>query len=207
MPGENSVALWLQGVKGGDPDAAQQLWERYWGRLLALVRQKLPAHTRRTFDEEDIALSAFRCFFTAVEQGRYPQLSDPDGLWNLLVVIAARKARNYLRRQAQQKRGGGAVRGESAFLSPEDLSTGGIEQVVGAEPTPAFAAQVAEECQCLLELLEDDNLRTIAVLKMEGYTVEEIAAQLKCARRTVERRLQMIRVRWSEVAATVENSD
>jgi RNA polymerase sigma factor (sigma-70 family) len=207
MPGENSVALWLQGVKSGDPDAAQQLWQRYWSQLLALVRQKLPAHTRRTFDEEDIALSAFRCFFTALEQGRYPQLSDPDGLWNLLVVIAARKARNYLRRQAQQKRGGGTVRGESAFFSPDDLSTRGIEQVVGEEPTPAFAVQVAEECRYLLDVLEDDGLRSIAVLKMEGYTVEEMAARLQCARRTVERRLQMIRVRWSEVAAVVENGD
>jgi RNA polymerase sigma factor (sigma-70 family) len=201
MPGENSVALWLQGVKSGDPNAAQKLWERYWGRLLTLVRQKLPGHTRRSFDEEDVALSAFRCFFSAMEQGRYPQLHDPDGLWNLLVVIAARKARNYLRRQSQQKRGGGEVRGESAFLSPEDLQAGGIEQIVGEEPTPAFAAQVTEECKYLLELLEDETLRTIAVLKMDGHMVDEIAAQLGCARRTVERRLQMIRVRWSEVAA------
>jgi DNA-binding CsgD family transcriptional regulator len=50
-------------------------------------------------------------------------------------------------------------------------------------------------------LLEDDALRTIAVLKMDGHTVDEIAVQLQCARRTVERRLQMIRVRWAEVAA------
>ena len=49
------------------------------------------------------------------------------------------------------------------------------------EPTPAFAAQVAEEWQRLLESLADDDLRTIAVSKMEGYTTEEIAAKLRRA--------------------------
>jgi DNA-directed RNA polymerase specialized sigma24 family protein len=33
---------------------------------------------------------------------------------------------------------------------------------------------------------------------MEGYTTEEIADQLDCARRTVARRLDLIRKIWSE---------
>jgi DNA-directed RNA polymerase specialized sigma24 family protein len=74
----------------------------------------------------------------------------------------------------------------------------GIDRVVGDEPTPAFALEVADEFRRLLDLLDDDGLRQIALLKMEGYTVDEIAAQLGCARRAVERRLQLIRKIWSE---------
>jgi DNA-directed RNA polymerase specialized sigma24 family protein len=56
---------------------------------------------------------------------------------------------------------------------------------------------MAEECRRLLELLDDAELRTIAVAKMEGYTNAEIAAQLNRSERTVERRLRLIRDRWS----------
>jgi len=69
--------------------------------------------------------------------------------------------------------------------------------LLGREPTPAFAAQVAEQCRRLVESLGDGDLRTIAVWKMEGYTTEEIAAKLRRAPRTVERKLDLIRQRWT----------
>lgn len=197
MSQRDSVASWLLGARAGDDAAAQQLWQRYFERLVQLARQKLPAHGKRAFDEEDVAHSALRCFLHGMAQDRYPQLADRHGLWNLLVVITARKAQAYVRRQNRQKRGGGAVLGETAFLGKDDEQAG-IEQVIGAEPTPAFAAQVAEECQRLLNQLEDDTLRSIAILKMEGFTVDEIAQRLGSTRRTIERRLHIIRKTWEQ---------
>jgi len=192
MADHDSVAHWLLGAKGGDPTAAQQLWQRYFERLVQLARAKLPGHVKRAFDEEDVAHSALRCFLQAHAQDRFPQLDDRHGLWNLLVVITARKARAYLKKETRPKRGGGQVQGETAFLDDD----AGIDQVIGAEPTPAFAAQVAEECQRLLGLLETGELRTIAVMKMEGHTVDEIAERMGSTRRTIERRLHIIRKTW-----------
>jgi DNA-directed RNA polymerase specialized sigma24 family protein len=57
---------------------------------------------------------------------------------------------------------------------------------------------VAEEFQRLLDALEDDGLRDVAVRRMEGYTCDEIADRLGCARRTVARRLDLIRKTWLE---------
>jgi hypothetical protein len=68
---------------------------------------------------------------------------------------------------------------------------------VGDEPTPQFAAQVAEEYQRLLELLGDESLRQVAVLKMEGCTNDEVAGRLDCSRRTIARKLEAIRFLWS----------
>ena len=48
----------------------------------------------------------------------------------------------------------------------------------------------------LFEVLRDEDLRRIAVWKLEGHTVDEIAAELGCARRTVARRLELIRTLW-----------
>jgi DNA-directed RNA polymerase specialized sigma24 family protein len=78
---------------------------------------------------------------------------------------------------------------------------GGIAQVVGEEPTPAFAVQVAEEYEQLLERLGDPNLRSIAQWKLEGYTNSEIATRLGCVERTVERKLDLIRKTWEKESA------
>jgi DNA-directed RNA polymerase specialized sigma24 family protein len=196
MSAPGSATNWLIQLKGGDPAAAQRLWERYFPRMVALARKRLRGARRREADEEDVALSAFDSFCRGAEQGRFPRLGGRDDLWQLLVVITARKTLDLLARQRRLKRGGGRVGGESALLDPAEPGNGGIEQVVGNEPTPDFAAQVAEECRRLLERLGDDELRDIAVWKMEGHTNEEIAGQRGVALATVERRLRVIRKLW-----------
>jgi DNA-directed RNA polymerase specialized sigma24 family protein len=123
-------------------------------------------------------------------------LSDRDNLWRLLVVITARKAIDVVKWEQRVGRGGGTVEGESAFMGASDGSVVGLGQVVGDEPTPEFAAQVAEECQQLLDMLGDEELRAIAVWKMEGHTNQEIADRLDCSLAKVERRLGVIRKRW-----------
>jgi DNA-directed RNA polymerase specialized sigma24 family protein len=72
------------------------------------------------------------------------------------------------------------------------------EEVIGTEPDPAFAVQIADEFQVLLARLTDDRLREIALLKLDGYTNEEIAERLHCSPRSVTRRLTVIRRVWSE---------
>jgi DNA-directed RNA polymerase specialized sigma24 family protein len=196
MSAPGSVTSWLIRLQAGDPAAAQPLWERYYRRMVALARKRLQGARRREADEEDVAQSAFYSFCRGAAQGRFPQLADRDDLWQLLVLITARKAVDLLARQYRAKRGGGRVRGESALLDPAEPGNGGIEQVVGNEPTPAFAAQVAEECQRLLARLGDEALRSIAVWKMEGDTNQQIAERLGCALITVERRLRLIRKLW-----------
>lgn len=191
---------WLAGVRNGDPAAAEHLWNRYFHRLTELASHKLPGHRQRGFDGEDVALSAFRSFVEAARNGRYPDLNDPHDLWKVLVVITARKAASYLRREGAAKRGGGEVRGESGFGSAAVAGEqAGIDGIIAQEPTPAFACEFVDQYQRLLGALDDPTLREIAVLKMEGFTVAEIAGRLGTAQRTVERRLNMIRVRFLEV--------
>ena len=57
---------------------------------------------------------------------------------------------------------------------------------------------MADECRRLLEELDDQQLRELAVAKMEGYKNEEIARRLDCSLRTVERRLRLIRKQWKQ---------
>jgi RNA polymerase sigma factor (sigma-70 family) len=199
MPSTGSVTNWIALLKEGNRDAAQELWQRYHQRLLALARKRLVGARKRSADESDVMQSVWDSFFRAAEQGRFPRLTDRNDLWRLLVVITARKAIDLVKRERQLNQGGGKLAGESALLLGlgEDAEAG-IELVVGKEPTPEFANQVAEECQRLLDQLPDEQLRTIAVWKMEGYTNEEIGRKIECAVATVERRLKVIRKLWDE---------
>ena len=186
MSPSGSVTGWLARLRAGDEAAAQPLWERYFHRLVALARARLRGACRAAADEEDVALSAFDYLFRGVTEGRFPQLHDRHDLWRLLVVITANKALDRLRHQRRQKRRAAAA------------ETADLERVLGPEPSPEFAAEVADEYRRLLQLLGDPELETVAVLRTEGYTVAEIAARLGYVTRTVERKLQLIRSIWSE---------
>jgi DNA-directed RNA polymerase specialized sigma24 family protein len=194
MSSGESVSFWIDRLKGGDHVAAQKLWECYFQQLVGLARNKLQGTPRRVADEEDVALSAFHSFCQGAERGRFPQLLDRDDLWQLLVMITARKAVDLVHHERRQKRGGAAL---------ADTQTGQsvLEEVIGREPTPEFAAQVAEECQRLLGCLDDPSLRSVALWKMEGYTTEQIALRLGCVPRTVERKLKLIRSFWAKELA------
>jgi DNA-directed RNA polymerase specialized sigma24 family protein len=196
---DGSVTYWIGAIKTGDEAAAQRLWEAYFQKLVAMARNRLGNTPRRAADEEDVALSAFKSFFEGAAQGRFPQLNDRNDLWRVLVRITACKAIDQINRDRRKKRRpmDAAVRGESVFMGVE----GGIARVVGDEPTPAFAAQVAEEYDQLLERLGESNLRSVAVWKLEGYTDQEIADKLGCTLRTAERKLSLIRSLWAKEAA------
>jgi DNA-directed RNA polymerase specialized sigma24 family protein len=194
MDAPRSVTFWLRQLEAGDPAAAQPLWERYFAQLVRLASVRLHGARRGMADEEDAALSAFDSFCRGAAAGRFPQLIDRNNLWSLLVTLTARKAIDLANHEGRLKR-----RGRGGSPPPGDAEgERGLEQVAGREPTPAFAAQVAEEYRRLLEQLDDGELRDIAVWKMEGDSNAEIARKLGCAEVTVERRLRLIRKHWGK---------
>ena len=196
MSTEGSVTRWLAPLQRGDEAAVQQLWERYFARLVGLARQKLRSAPRRAADEEDVALSAFDSFCRQAEAGRYPQLQDRDNLWRLLVVVTARKAFHLIRDENREKRGGRVVIQTEA--DGNEVKTPLLEQVLSREPSPELAAEVADECRRLMNMLGDKELERIALWRMEGRSVEEIAKQLGYAPRSVKRKLHLIRDLWEK---------
>jgi DNA-directed RNA polymerase specialized sigma24 family protein len=200
MESADSITEWIAQLKARDPQASHRLWGRYVDRLVRLARKKLNGTPRAAADEEDVVLSAFHGFFRGVEAKRFPRLDDRDDLWQVLVMLTDRKSIDHRRRELAARRGGGAVRGESAFAEPQsaDSTAPGLSQVVDGELTPEFAAECAEQFEKLLAALNDKTLQQIAVSKMEGYTNEEVACEFKVSLRSIERKLSLIRRTWEE---------
>ena len=114
----------------------QALFEKYFEQLVRSARRYLGAHPRRDVDEEDVALSAINSFYRGVVAGRFPKLEDRADIRTLLFTITARKAAKQIRRATAQKRGEGRVHGESVLIPKDADRCGGIDQVLGNEPTP-----------------------------------------------------------------------
>jgi RNA polymerase sigma factor (sigma-70 family) len=186
MSGPGSITRMLFSFKDDDSQALQAIWERYYGRLVAVARDRLRTSGRRMADEEDVAQSAFISFYRGMEAGRFPALADRESLWKLLFVIVARKASDQLQHEHRKKRAGN--------LADIDM----VEQIMGDEPSSEFAAQVVEQYERLLNVLGDDSLRKVAVWRMEGYGIDEIAQKLNCSRSTVTRKLAAIRIIWEK---------
>jgi RNA polymerase sigma factor (sigma-70 family) len=187
---EGSITRWIGALKAGNPAAAQPLWEAYFRRLVGLARERLQGASRRMADEEDVALSTFDSVCSGAARGRFPQLSDRQNLWPLLVAIARNKCADLVRLETRVKRGGNA---SMEAIDPDEL--------FAREPSPEFAAQVADELNHRLAELDaagDPDLRAITLAKLDGASTSEIAAQLGCTRRTVERKLTLIARTWAE---------
>ena len=106
-----------------------------------------------------------------------------------------------LRRQwyGRRKRGGDRViltetsAGDAGPASHDE--PGVLARLASSEPPPESLALIHE----LLDSLPDPALRQIAEWRMAGLTTVEIAQKMGCVGRTVERRIERIRMIWKEI--------
>jgi RNA polymerase sigma factor (sigma-70 family) len=197
---EETVTQWIDQIKTGDAEAAQRLWESYFQEMVEVARRKLQGAPRAVADEEDVALSAFKSFCLGAKNGRFSQVTDRENLWPLLVAITSHKSVDLIRRENRKKRGGSGTSETDSKRIKQSFPVD-FEAIIQQQPSPEFTVQLAEELDRLLVLLDktgDSTLRQVALAKMDGETTTEIAEQLGCARRTVERKLQLITRLWQE---------
>lgn len=181
-----SISVWISQLKSGGDEAQEAIWRRFHRQLQRLARGMLPQSVRVEADEEDVVNVAFHSFFRRLERDGFAKVEDRSDLWRLLSAITRRKAVNQIRRFRAAKRSSEHVAG----AEPEVL-----ESQHDGQPTPETVAIQEEAVRVLLQLLDED-LQRIALLKLNGRTNDEIAAQIRRSIPTVERRLRLIRRKW-----------
>ena len=179
----DSVSDWLAGLKTGDERAVEQIWERYFDRLVRLARKTLGELPRQT-SAEDVAQSAFKSFYFRAQDGKFPRLNDRDELWKLLLTITLRKA--WRRREKSAK--------QALPADPDILA----DELAGQGPTPEMATSVTDEFRRLFGLLDDAVVSTVVLMKLEGHTNQQVSEVMQISVATVERKLQLARRAWSD---------
>lgn len=189
MANDDPVTRWIGQLADADEEAATRVWNHFIGQLYEYARGKINGKTRRVYDEEDAAQSAFHSVCAGIAKGRFPDLHDRVSLWRLLLVITSRKLAHRYEYDHRQRRDVRRVIDEGSWDAA-------VDSLPSTDPTPEFAAECTEVCEALFAALADPQLREIARLRMEGFTEVEIAQQVRCSRRTVQRRIEMIRRSW-----------
>lgn len=179
--------LLIQRFRGGEQDAATQLYLRYAARLQAWASSQTSRAYATRFDEEDVVQSVFRTLFRRVSEGLY-DVPPGEELWQLLLVIALNKIRKLANHHRAQKRDVGKTCGSEvldvvgrASHSPDETSMHILQLVLD-------------------ELFRDmtDTQRQVVQLRIEGYKTDDIAQRTGRSSRTVERVLQLFRVKLSD---------
>jgi RNA polymerase sigma-70 factor (ECF subfamily) len=171
----------LRRFRGGNDQAATELYRRYAGRLYRLAQVSCAEDLARRLDPEDIVQSVFSSFFRRARDGHY-FVPAGEELWKLLLVIAL----NKIRAQANFHRA--ARRNVASTLSGGSLKAAVVD-ARHDERALSFLRLVIDEI--LAHHVEVD--RQIIVLRIDGHDVAEIAERVCRSRRTVERVLQAFR--------------
>jgi RNA polymerase sigma factor (sigma-70 family) len=178
----------IQGLRDGDPQAVREFCARYGELLHRLADKHLAEGLRRRVSPEDVVQSACRTFLRRAQGGQF-HLADSASLWRLLCAITLAKVREQARFHLRQKRGFD----QEVQAVPGDAS-GVSFHPVDPNPSPAEAAELADQFQQLLATLDDEE-RQIVDLKLQEYTNDEVAQHLGCSERTVRRILKRVQAR------------
>jgi RNA polymerase sigma factor (sigma-70 family) len=178
-------------LRGGDPQAAEEIFARYAQRLTSLAEQQLSRKLAARFDGADVAQSAFRTFFRRSAAGQF-RFDSSDELWRLLVHITLQKARAYGRRHTAAMR-------DVAVEAPG--SPDFLIEAVAHDPGPQEAAALVDQIEELLRGLPALYCELLR-LRLEGHSVTDTAARLGLSRRTVHRGLRLLRQRLTRSAAS-----
>ena len=178
----------LRQCRQGDQDAATQLYTKYVNRLRALAEAKCSARLAQRLDADDIVQSVFRTFFRGVRQGYY-DVPEGEDLWKLLLVIALNKIR------AKGAFHQAAKRDVRLTRPVDDADLSAESQLKHDAFGPVFLKMVVDEA---LEQL-DPRQREMVELRVQGHDVAEIADKTGRSKRTVERNLQDVRKKLSNL--------
>lgn len=172
----------LSTLSGLPPECfADAVFNRYAQRLLMIASDRLGSRLKAKVSPEDVVQSAFKSFFR--RRGKFQFQDDAaDGLWGLLVVITIRKCTKWADVFGAAKR----AAGREVPLDGSFTESCPDWELAGREPGPVEAAQLAELVEAMMSQL-DARQQQILALRMQGYELDEIAAEVHSSRRTVSR--------------------
>jgi RNA polymerase sigma factor (sigma-70 family) len=185
--GSDPVINLLDQWRGGDHQAANELFRLHAARLVALARSRLSDKLAGRVDAEDVVQSAYRSFFVRARDGEFDLRQGAD-LWALLVAITIHKVHQQVKRNTAGKR---TVALEENYGSEDSLAGFQARPPTG-EPSPLEAVALVDQVEEVMRGL-DPVRRRVLELRLQGYTLEEIATDSGLSRRTLRRFLDQVR--------------
>ena len=193
----DSTVWWYNKLEAGDPHAAAAIWDRYFKSLVEFAQRRLNNRQKRVEDGDDLASKVLMALIEAANNNKLPKLDSSEDIWRMLLAWMNHDLIDHVRSLNRAKRGGGRVRGDSVFAR---LNKGpqGFDQIASGEASIQAVCELEEAWEVFCESLQDPTLSLIARRLIEGRTREEIAEELNKCKRTIARKIELIRNIWRE---------
>ena len=186
MSENNSSVRLLKRWQAGDEQAADEIFDRYLQRLLALARSRLSDRLKRRLDADDVVQSVYRSFFRNAKEERYTLKRSGD-LWRLLAAITMHKTINQIEFHHAAKR---SVSDEESWPHGDPAAYAG--KLLAERPSVDDASMLTDEIESVMQTLKPVE-RQVLTLRLQDRGSDEIASEVGRSTRTVRRILERIR--------------
>lgn len=185
--------------RSGDELAAQEIYDRYVARLVALAGSRISPALARRVEPEDVVQSVYKSFFNRSTNARF-QIENSGQLWGLLAAITINKVRDKARFHQAGKRNIQAEVSMSSSVSCYGL----VPDELAREPTAQEATELIEQYHLAADKMGPLG-KQVFQLYLENESTHAIAKQIQRSERTVRRELEQIRKLLSE--ALIDHPD
>lgn len=173
-------SIWLERVTQQRDGYEVEAVQRFADRLIRLAQSRLPTRLQQRVDPEDIVQSVFRSFFTRNTDGCFEFHEIPD-VWKLLSAITFRKVQKSIRYHQRQQRD-----------IQREVPVSESAPITGDDATASALVVMMDLLDCILERIPTKH-REILQLRMENYSIDEIAERAGVSTRTVNRAIELVR--------------
>ncbi len=189
LPTGSVTRLYVQ-ASAGNGDAVCQLIERLSPIVHEYCRRRFGPNASATKSGTDFANEAMASFHGDLTEARIETGLNRKALVDYIVGLAWKKHLHHHRSENTKKRGAGKVVHVSALDAEDALEYQQAIKFVEPETLDA-------NCRELLDSLPED-LCLIAIRRLQGYILRDIASELGCHASSVKRKLAMIRAQWGQ---------
>lgn len=162
----------LAAYRSGHEEAATALFERYYQRLIELIRRQSGWRLKQAEGSTDVAQSVLRSFFEQI-RSRPVEIAPDAGLWPLMATITLNKIRN--RGKFWQRKQRDPTRMQPLAAGSDPLENG---------PSAEDAVVLEDLIERLLKPFSERRRRILEGI-LAGQPVNRIALQVGTSERTV----------------------
>lgn len=169
-----------------DESNLNQIFIRQWPILIELAERKIASFKRHQVGPETLVVTVMRTVYRRMSEGKF-HFDDEESLSKQLYVIMLNRLANKIRDAKAQKRGGGRN-----ALSLDELA------VVAQQTNETHLAELEEMIQMVGDQLDESGRKTLE-MRLAGYDYGEIADELGCSIKSVQRKMVIIKEKFSKV--------
>jgi RNA polymerase sigma factor (sigma-70 family) len=188
--GENEFSQLLERARGGDAQAAGELYQRHAHRVLTIVRRRLPVALRAKYDSMDLAQSVFAEMLRDL-----PRIEDRGE--RAFVSLLAAKASGKIAMKLRHHLGRSGQHAERRLATDAEPADSASEAPLKAERDDELA-----KLEHVVEGLDETSRRVLrmrAVRRSFASIADELGlASPDAARKRYARALVELRERWKD---------